>query len=265
MHGKEKILAPILEKDLGVRCELLMGIDTDQFGTFTGEVERSRSIIDTARAKCDHAHARSGCDLVLASEGTFGPHPHFSFVSSDHEFLLLKDYHHDLEITGSVLSLQTNFDRKDISSFADLVDFARTAGLPTHGIILSTADRSRIFKGITDIVRLKSCFEELLPLGQPITAETDMRAHFNPTRQTVIAEAAADLIVRATSLCPSCQLPGFVVERIKAGLPCEQCGTPTSSPLKYLRVCPKCGYSAEEMYPEGKRVEEAGKCGECNP
>ena len=51
-HEKEKVIAPILEKELGVKCFVAPDLDTDLLGTFTGEVERKDDPIITARKKC---------------------------------------------------------------------------------------------------------------------------------------------------------------------------------------------------------------------
>ena len=55
MHEKEKVIAPILENNLRVNCFITDKLDTDAFGTFSGDVERSLSPIDTLRAKCNAA------------------------------------------------------------------------------------------------------------------------------------------------------------------------------------------------------------------
>lgn len=34
-HEKEKVIAPILDKELGVNCFVVTNLDTDEFGTFT--------------------------------------------------------------------------------------------------------------------------------------------------------------------------------------------------------------------------------------
>jgi hypothetical protein len=51
-HHKEKVIAPLLEKELGVKCIVVKNFDTDQFGTFTGELARAEDAITTARKKC---------------------------------------------------------------------------------------------------------------------------------------------------------------------------------------------------------------------
>ena len=37
MHGKEKVIAPLAERFLGLRLEVVAGIDTDAFGIFSIE------------------------------------------------------------------------------------------------------------------------------------------------------------------------------------------------------------------------------------
>jgi hypothetical protein len=39
-HQKESILGPMLEKELHVNFAVTTGLDTDQLGTFSGEIER---------------------------------------------------------------------------------------------------------------------------------------------------------------------------------------------------------------------------------
>ena len=51
-HGKEKVIAPIVEKELGVKCFVTKDLDTDILGTFTGEVERKDDPLTAARKKC---------------------------------------------------------------------------------------------------------------------------------------------------------------------------------------------------------------------
>jgi hypothetical protein len=78
-HEKEKVITPLLEEALGVVCFIPEGFDTDTLGTFTGEIERKLDPISTARQKCLMAMKVSNCDLGIASEGSFGPHPSLFF------------------------------------------------------------------------------------------------------------------------------------------------------------------------------------------
>ena len=51
MHGKERVIAPLVETRLGLRVRLPGAFDTDRFGTFSGEVKRAGSQIEAARVK----------------------------------------------------------------------------------------------------------------------------------------------------------------------------------------------------------------------
>ena len=98
-HEKETVIAPILEKELGVKCHVSSEFDTDELGTFTGEIERKGDPISTARSKCHRAMDLMDCDLAIASEGSFGSHPTIFFAPADDEFLLLIDKKNNIEIS----------------------------------------------------------------------------------------------------------------------------------------------------------------------
>lgn len=40
MHGKESAIGPVLEHRMGWKLELATDLNTDQFGTFSGEIAR---------------------------------------------------------------------------------------------------------------------------------------------------------------------------------------------------------------------------------
>jgi hypothetical protein len=163
-HRKESVIAPILEKELGVRCFVDETFDTDLLGTFTGEVERQLDPISTAREKCLQAMKINDCELGIASEGSFGPHPSLFFVSADDEFLIFIDKKNNLEIIARELSTETNFNGKELKSENELLDFAQSIGFPAHGLILrqSKDDISEIHKGISDPEILKTTFKSVL-------------------------------------------------------------------------------------------------------
>jgi hypothetical protein len=64
MHAKQRVIGPILRDELGMIVGLAVGVNTDQFGTFSREVERSGSPLDAARAKIEasvHIHMSPFC------------------------------------------------------------------------------------------------------------------------------------------------------------------------------------------------------------
>lgn len=266
-HQKEKVIAPLLDSALGVVCFVNESFDTDTLGTFTGEIERELDPIATARKKCLLAMELSNCDLGVASEGSFGPHPSLFFVNADDEFLIFIDKKNKLEIIVRELSTETNFNGQEIESETDLLEFARSVQFPSHGLILrkSKTDNSDIIKGITDLDQLKESFKTLLENSNSVYAETDMRAMYNPARMQVIEAAAQKLLAKINAVCPQCNTPGFGITDAKRGLECSLCGSLTNSTLSYRYVCQHCQYTKEDMYPHGKTSEDPRYCDYCNP
>jgi hypothetical protein len=266
-HQKEKVIAPILEKELGVTCFVDETFDTDALGTFTGEVARVLDPISTAREKCLRAMKINNCDLGIASEGSFGPHPAMFFVSADDEFLIFIDSKNKIEVIVRELSTSTNFNGTQIQSQKELLEFADQVGFPTHGLILRKAkdENTAIYKGIIDLETLERTFEHLYSTYNAVYAETDMRAIYNPTRMNVIEKATEKLIQKIKSTCPQCQMPGFGITGDKKGLECSLCGSPTNSILSYTYVCQHCQFTKEEMFPNKKLSEDPMYCDYCNP
>lgn len=271
MHGKEQVIGPLLETELGMRPEVFADLNTDEFGTFTREVDRPADQITTARLKIQAALDRSGATLGVASEGSFGPHPVSPLIPCNREIVFLLDLDHDLEIWGESLSTHTNFAHDSVQTLRQALEFGRKVGFPNHGLILrgqsSASDPDRLHKGITTEETLTQAFKTLLEDSdiKAIQIETDMRAMVNPTRMQVIAEASQDLIRKLQHQCPRCGFPGFSVAQVRKGLPCDLCGLPTSAPRAYLYRCDRCQYEQEEAFPLGVKTADPGICLYCNP
>lgn len=267
MHNKEHVIAPILEENLGVDCLVSNEINTDLLGTFSGEIERKNDPITTARLKCQMAMDSTGVDLAIASEGSFGAHPEVFFAKADDEIVLLIDKKNNLEIVGRKLSLDTNFSGATIQSWREMLTFANDVHFPTHALILRRAEKSEeIFeKGINAWSKLEELCNNLLQQHGEIWVETDMRAMHNPTRLDVIREATLNLIENIQSCCPQCETPGFVVDRVVNGLPCELCQQPTRSVQSLAYLCRKCGFALNAPRKDGKIYEDPMYCDFCNP
>lgn len=266
-HQKEQVIAPIFEKEYGVICCTSEVFDTDLLGTFSGEIERKEDALTTLRNKCIGTSIATNCDLVLASEGSFGPHPSIFFANADVELVMLKDFKNDLEIVAREISMETNFNGKTITSENELLAFAKQVQFPSHGIILRPAEKvySKIYKGIASESLLLKHFHELKSEFVSVYAETDMRALFNPTRMKVIEKATQNLIEKINHLCPNCNTPGFDIVTVQAGLPCENCSLPTRSTLNHVYQCKKCIHTENKFYPRGIQFEDPMYCDNCNP
>lgn len=266
-HQKEQVIAPIVSKELGITCITDNTFNTDVFGTFTGEIERTTDPIATARQKCLTAMQQNNCTLGIASEGSFGPHPTLFFVNADDEFLIFIDSKRKLEIVVREISTDTNFNGKEITTEAELLQFANTAGFPQHALILSNAKNNyaTIHKGITNSKELISCFNKVQQTHQTVYVQTDMRAMYNPTRMKVIEQATVKLVKKIQSVCPICKTPGFGITEIKKGLACSLCGLPTNDIISHLYVCTHCNHTQENMYPNKKTTANPLHCNYCNP
>jgi hypothetical protein len=267
MHEKEKVLAPIVAKELGVRVVVPADFNTDLFGTFTGEMQRIKSPLETARAKAEAAILETGYDLAIASEGSFGPHPIIGIVPANEEWLVLIDKKNNIEVVVRELSTETNYDGRICKSANEVLDFAKAAGFPEHGLIIrkNKSDNLSVVKGIRQSDVLLETTDEFLKRDKELFIETDMRGMMNPTRMKVIAAAGEKLIKKLKSLCPSCDSPGFDVEEAIPGLPCSGCGLPTRTPKAYILRCKKCGHEKIEEFPKGNRTEDPMYCDYCNP
>lgn len=266
-HKKEQVIAPIFEKELGVKTIVSTLIDTDNFGTFSRETERLHDPLYTVREKCKTAMRIENFDLAIASEGSFGTHPHLFFASADEEFLLLLDYKNNLEIVARELSTETNFAGTEVLTENDLLQFASKVGFPSHALILrkEAHGAESILKGITDEATLINSFKKLISLYGKAFVETDMRAMHNPTRMKIIEKTTKKLINKIKSTCPECKTPGFGVVKAISGLPCQSCGFPTKSVLSHLYSCAKCGFQKEKRFPFHKQNEDPMYCDVCNP
>ena len=209
----------------------------------------------------------TNCDIAIASEGSFGPHPSLFFIPADDEILVLIDKKNGLEIIVRELNTETNFNGSDIKTEEELLAFAANANFPSHGLILrkSKDEYGDIVKGINSVEQLSKVFIELMNDFGTAFVETDMRAMYNPTRMKIIESATQKLIKKINTLCPICNMPGFGITDAKEGLPCEICNFPTRSTLSYLYTCQKCNYTKEEKYPKGKKIEDPMYCDYCNP
>ncbi|KOP26350.1 hypothetical protein AMR41_10970 [Hapalosiphon sp. MRB220] len=270
-HQKEKVIAPILEAELGIKIIVPDDFDTDVFGTFTREVKRPGNQIEAARLKAKKVLELTGENLAIASEGSFGPHPEIPFISSNREVVLLLDQTHDLEIIGEELSANTNHNYLVVESVEQALQFAQKIGFPEHGLVVmfdeSPKNSNEIIKGIMTEAQLREAVNFVLENSPTSNAhiETDMRAMYNPTRMKIIAQATHNLLKKINSFCPQCSTPAFEINKRIRGLPCALCYLPTSLTRTVIYKCQKCGFTQEELFPDGNEYAEPVNCNYCNP
>jgi hypothetical protein len=271
MHRKERVMSPILERELGVEIAVSADFDTDKFGTFTREVKRLGTQIEAARLKAEKALEIARETLAFASEGTFGPHPAIPYLPANREIVILLDKLNNLEIVGESLSAETNYSHQLVSSLEEARDFSQKVGFPTHGVVVMVGDaatgKGEIVKGISTEKQLFDAVSEGLNKSSTGTVhiETDMRAMYNPTRMKNIENATLELVKKFKHFCPECSWPGFEIAERKIGLPCELCYFPTQLVRSAIYKCKNCGYTQEEVFPDGRETADPSLCQYCNP
>lgn len=266
-HNKEEVISPIFEEATGCRITPVKHFDTDRFGTFSREIKRKKSQLDTARAKAIKGLKFIKGDLAISSEGSFGHHPYLP-IPWNVELVYLYDKPGKFELYGVHESSDTNFDHLVVSDFSSLLAFSERIGFPEHWLILRPHDTrvGPIIKDIDTVDKLEEAFYKCAvksPTGK-VLAETDMRAHANPTRMKNIKKATENLVFKLLSLCPVCGAPGFYISRSLKGLPCSQCALPSDMILKQIYTCPKCRHEEEKPGPNGKYASPM-YCHYCNP
>ena len=268
-HNKAVAIHPAFKEILSaevVTCES----DTDQLGTFSGEVDREGTALECVRRKCELGMGLMSTMYGLASEGSFGPHPTIPFFPCDYEILYFCDHVRGFRLHESLLSEKTNYRTASLASIDDLERFAEKSQFPSHALIVRPNDwhdRTVIYKGIQSEVELHEAFRQCVNQSEDgkIWVETDMRAHMNPTRMAVIAELAVKLGRRLATECPSCNTPGWGIVRFEKGLQCEYCNLPTELVSEEISGCVSCSFSERLERSDGVKSASQRYCAWCNP
>ncbi len=271
MHGKEQAIAPPLLSILGLSTVVPEPLDTDRLGTFTGDVERPGPMLETAIAKARAGMEIAGSKLGLASEGSYGPHPHIPFIPAGVELLVLVDDARGLVLSEHLLDDKTNYAHEVVKPGGDLQAFLKRARFPDHALIVKPNTPRRkngpIRKGLQSERDLADAIAECSKASRDKSAmvQTDMRAHFNPTRMATLNRLAEQLARRLTCLCPECGTPGFGIVDVQKGLPCGLCGTPSTVMKSEIWGCAACDYKEHRIPPDRPEYADPQWCSLCNP
>ena len=218
-HKKEQVIEPVFRENLG--CHICVeDIDTDQFGTFTGEVPRTLSAYETCILKAKHAADKKNYVLSIASEGSFGPHPSNPFIPHAHEIMVFVDLENDWVIAEQLVTPKTNYNMMTIEQDTVLDSFLKSVHFPSHALTLQSGDRANVLaKGIHSHDTLRASLDVGFKHYNELFIATDMRAMMNPTRMQTLAELAEKLVTRITRSCPGCSIPGFGFKSVSGHLP----------------------------------------------
>ena len=286
MHAKERALAKPFARILGAELVVPHDIDTDAYGTFTGEIARAGTMLDAARAKARLSMVRTGLKFGLASEGSYGAHPYVPFIPDGTEVVLFIDDERGIEIRESIVVTRTNYDSQTLAPGDDVEAALHRMRFPSHAVTVRPnqlpdkqsfsrqssalpAVRSKppLFKGLRElgsVAQAVGACAAASPDGKALIAP-DMRAHCNPTRMAVIRKAATKLAKRIACLCPACKTPGFGIVDVVRGLPCPDCGAPTQLAVAEIHRCAACSVETRKPLRRDDERASPGQCQLCNP
>lgn len=265
-HKKEEAIAPVFKEHLQCNVWVPNDFDTDQFGTFSGEIARTGNQYEAMIFKAKQAAEKYQYDYVVSSEGSFGPHPTLYFVPGAIEMLAFLDIKNDITIVETLVTQETNFAHCDITAMEEPSEFLKSIDFPSHGVIVrDLISKQIIAKGIQQREVLQQVIQQGFQNTKQIRIETDMRAHMNPTRMKIISSLANKLVKRIATCCPSCNTAGFGKISLSGNLCCEACGTLTELYKEKVLNCVKCEFKSYLAREDGLLQASQKYCPYCNP
>ena len=266
-HGKETIIGPVLETATGCHVDLVTGFDTDRLGTFTRDIPRSGSQLETALKKARIGMSLANSRVGLASEGAFVADPYTGLIPWNVELVVFIDDENGLELTG-IAQGPAKSGHREVNNWEEVVAFAEEAEFPSHHLVVMAKDDhvSPIYKGLDNWTLLQKAYEQTASrsVKSVVIVENDLRAYCNPTRQKLIGVATDNLVHKLSSSCPVCVAPGYWMTRTVTGQPCAICASPTRQALADIWSCWHCGQS-EEKRRAGALLADPSRCDRCNP
>lgn len=266
-HEKLRAIKPAFIELVG--CEIIeANLDTDQLGTFSGEIERLAPPRETAIQKARLGMIETGLSIGIASEGSVGPDPIAPFLNSNIEHLVLVDDETQIVIHESYRSMEITVASAKVSPKDDLTPFLKKADFPAHRVIVhpNTPDIQECIKGIGTFEDLVIAIEKcaaVSPDGLAVV-ESDLRAMYSPSRQRNIEKAAQALARRVSQLCPDCRVPGWGRIGYEKGVKCTECGFINLEAVRQeILGCVSCEY--HELGTIIATELDPARCQFCNP
>jgi len=265
-HKKEMAIRKPFEDAFNANIFVPDDYDTDQFGTFTGEIPRQGTSYETVITKAKKACSCYNFDYGIANEGSFGHHPTVYFAPGDIELMSFIDNKNDIIIVESEITTETNFAHLDIAITDEYGPFLDRIKFGSHGLVLRAVDDNRLIaKGVNQIDDLRNLLKSNFKKYQIIRLETDMRAMMNPTRMKVINKLAVKLVNRVQNTCKKCKSPGFGKVTVSGRLLCKSCGSETDLYRQRVLECIKCDYWEYLPRKDGLNKSDPKYCPCCNP
>lgn len=268
MHGKEQALGDTFTS-IGIRLCVPNDFDSDQFGTFSGEIDRQGSMQDAARAKLTTAMATTGMSVGLVSEGAYGAHPVIPFAPAGTELLIWRDNENNYEVVEQWFDPNPVYDHTQAKDAQEIWHFLERIGFPDTAVIVAPSSyrEAPCGKGLRSIRDVEQAFKTAIDRCDHGTCflQTDMRAHMNPRRMETIRRLGKKMADRLVCRCHACETPGWGLLRKETGLPCKWCGGPSLLVSHEVHGCVACDETIMKPRSDGQTQADPANCPMCNP
>lgn len=263
MHHKHKAIIPVIDTYFkNITWSIAEHLDTDQFGTFSGERERPTDMLGTLSLKISSAFALYPDSMVaIWTEWSFVSI--FPWVIRSTEYIMLIDKRFWFIFSTCYISIFNGAGSFCATTWDEAEEYIRWSfQFPEEGCIIYPAvASSKIFhlfantrtswitKWITSIESAKDAFVKASKLSwnKKVMIEPDFRANFCPKRMQNIASWTQQLVNQILSQCPSCYLPWWSKVSYEWSACCHHCWSPTHYPTHELRWCIKCDYKERKL------------------
>lgn len=267
IHEKDRAAAPPFRRLLRAEVVVAPRVDTDQLGTFSGEIQRPHALVETCLRKAELAFQTLDVDCAIASEGSYGPIDRVPLAPAGIEIMAFVDRKRGLRLVETLPTHRTNwrlwrFKAGDPAVYAAIKEI----GFPEHGIfVMRNTDFSEPHKALSTVEQVVAAVDRESARSDDGLALliSDMRAHRNPMRMRVLRALSWKLAKRLSQVCPRCGAPGFGHVHSTRGLPCEGCGEPTHWIDFEVDGCNACGHAVVRARKDGRRTAPRRTCKNC--
>jgi hypothetical protein len=152
-HDKAKLVTKHFNDILAMQVQEV-AVDTDIFGTFSGEIERVGTPLETAIKKARLGIETTGNPIAIASEGSVGPDPLFGFINANIETMVFIDDDLDIQVhetikSNEIVAFTTTTLKTDLGVFLKKADF------PNHALIVKPHHGTGAIKGVRTLQELE--------------------------------------------------------------------------------------------------------------
>ena len=263
-------MAPPFRRVLDAEIVVAPQLDTDELGTFSGEVPRPDALVETCAIKAELAFRSLDVDCAIANEGSYGPIDAVPLVPSGVEIMAFLDRKRGIRIIETL---------SDASH--QLAPAALQGGRSQHrqggeGDRLPALRRVRAVQqrhGPSDQERAGHPGRRRLgdePGGQALRGRHGGadRRHARPSQSHAHARAARAVVAArqaAGASLPEMRCAGLRQIGNRRGLPCEGCAKPTHWVHFEIDGCSVCGHAETRPRKDGRKTAAKLSCASCSP